>query len=304
MNKVLVTGVNGFVGEHVARAFHDADFRVIGTARQAAPHPKVAELLTDYHMADLSDKDSLRKLDMRSVQAVVHLAGLADVGRSFEQPLRYIQQNPTITYNLHQQLHDSGFAGRIINVSTGALYDSAQPLPLTEGSRTHPSSPYAISKLASEEVSHYWSSRGIDTVVARPFNHIGPGQSRGFLIPDLYHQLASTETVRVGNIETKRDYTDVRDIALAYRALALADTLGHDTYNVCSGQSISGANILNLLIRLGSYENAQVTIDPTKLRPNDIPNIYGDASRLSNELGWHPTHTIEQTVADIIASEQ
>ena len=129
-----------------------------------------------------------------------------------------------MTYNLLDHAKTSNMQGRAIVVSSGALYDPNQPLPISEESATSPTSPYAIGKLASEHVVDYFRNRGLDAVIARPFNHIGPGQKEGFILPDIYAQLSSVGSggeIQVGNLNTRRDYTDVRDIVAGYKALAL-----------------------------------------------------------------------------------
>lgn len=303
---VVVTGVNGFVGEHVAREFKNRGFSVTGVGYDNVANEKVASLLDSYVACNLLDEDDvIAKLSLKSVRAVVHLAGLAAVGQSFDQPQRFMTENGIMTHNVLAQAARDEMKGRIVAISTGALYNPDQPLPLTEDSKTNPNSPYAVGKLMSEDVVRYHRLRGVDAVIARPFNHIGPGQGLGFLLPDLLDQLkAAQETGKllVGNIKTKRDYTDVRDIARAYAELALAPSVQYDTYNICSGQSLSGETILEHLQQITGVTDVQVEVDPARVRPTDIDDIYGDATRLSSELGWKPEIAIEQTIKDFVAA--
>lgn len=304
--KILVTGINGFVGGHVAHAFQQDGYDVIGLAHNNTPAGHLSHSLHSFIQCDLLDQQSVRSIDLSGVRAIIHLAGLSSVGASFEHPQRYIADNPIMTYNLLDAARQRHFRGRTIVVSTGALYDPHQTLPIGETSPTKPTSPYAIGKLATEHTVSFFQAQSLDVVVARPFNHIGPGQGAGFLLPDLYQQLAESTDgiIRVGNLTTKRDYTDVRDIVLAYKQLALASKLNHSLYNICSGRSLSGEQILTLLKRHGDFPAIKVKVDETKLRPNDIMDIYGDASRIKEDLGWHPTYSIEQTVADFIADKR
>lgn len=306
--KVIITGVNGFVGEHVARDFKEHGFAVVGTGREDIPSSKVAEFLDDYIKVDLLKDESVSEsLSLKAVDAIIHLAGLSSVGQSFERPREYIADNGLMAFNIFEKALADAMPGRIVVVSSGALYSPSQPLPLGESSITSPGSPYAVGKLMTEDVARYFKARGLDTVIARPFNHIGPGQGPGFILPDFYTQLLAaqeTGTILVGNIDTKRDYSDVRDIVRAYRELALADSTEHDLYNICSGRSLSGREILSLLQKVMSVDNVTVEIDPTKVRPNDIENIVGDSSRIRDEFGWQPEIPIEQTVRDFIASKQ
>lgn len=305
--KIVVTGVNGFVGEHVVDTFKADGFEVVGVAFDQNPNEKVANKLDGYVSCNLLDVESVNRLDLSGVRAIIHLAGLSAVGQSFDQPQRYIADNAVMTYNLLDRAKQSGMSGRAVVISSGALYNPNQALPITESSATDPTSPYAIGKLATEHVVDYFRVRGLDTVTVRPFNHIGPGQGEGFILPDLYAQLASVGSggeIMVGNLETKRDYTDVRDIVAGYKALALAGSLQHNLYNICSGRSLSGNELLSLVEEAGAFHDIRVTVDQTKVRPTDIMDIYGDASRLRDELGWQPSIAIEQTVRDFVASRR
>lgn len=302
--KIIVTGVNGFVGEYVVDTFKEDGFEVVGIGSDNNPNEKVAHKLDTYVSCNLLDVDSVNNIDLNNARAIIHLAGLSAVSRSFDQAQRYISDNAVMTYNLLDHAKTSNMQGRAIVVSSGALYDPNQPLPISEESATSPTSPYAIGKLASEHVVDYFRNRGLDAVIARPFNHIGPGQKEGFILPDIYAQLSSVGSggeIQVGNLNTRRDYTDVRDIVAGYKALALADSLDHRLYNICSGKSLSGKDILALVERIGNYTDIKVSIDPSKIRPSDIMDIYGDSSRIRKELGWQPQYDIEQTIADFIA---
>ncbi len=304
--KVLVTGVNGFVGEHVAREFKNRGFPIVGLGYDDSANERVAPLLDEYIACNLLDEKAvIARLNLKNTQAIIHLAGWAAVGLSFERPQQFITENGVMVHNILAQASRDKMQGRAVVISTGALYDPNQPLPLTEASKTNPNSPYAVGKLMSEDVVRYHRMRGVDAVIARPFNHIGPGQGPGFLLPDLLQQLREakeTGTLLVGNIKTKRDYTDVRDIARAYAELALAATLKHDVYNICSGESISGETVLSDIQKVTGISDVKVEVDPSRIRPNDIEDIYGDASRLKEETGWAPEIAIKQTIQDFVAA--
>lgn len=301
---VIVTGINGFVGEHVAREFKALGYSVTGVGHDAKANQKVGSLLDRYISCDLLNEEQVhRLLDFRDVIAMVHLAGLANVGQSFEQPRRYMTDNGVMVHNLLSKAQLDNAKGRVVVVSTGALYDPRQPLPLSESSETSSNSPYAVGKLMTEDVASYYRTRGIDTVVVRPFNHIGPGQGPGFILPDLFAQLQAAEQtgiIMVGNLDTKRDYTDVRDIARAYGKLALATSLRYNLYNICSGSSVSGKEILGALQSIMDADRIDVRVDESKIRPNDITEIVGDSTRLQNELEWKPEIEIEQTIKDFV----
>lgn len=308
-NKVIVTGVNGFVGAHVVDAFQGDGFEVTGIGFWVNQSQYIAGKLANYVSCDLTDSEAVKNIDLMGVRAIIHLAGLSNVRDSFDRPLSYINDNPAMAYNLLQHAKDAGFSGRVVIVSSGALYNPHQALPINETASVLENSPYAVGKLGVEHVGNYFHLRGLDVITVRPFNHIGPNQDTGFLVPDLFAQLKSAQAeniknISVGNLDTRRDYTDVRDIARAYKLIALADHPSYSLYNVCTGRSLAGTDILHLLQDTMGVSDIETTIDPSKVRPTDIMDIYGDASRLTDDTGWQPQIPIEQTIADFVATEQ
>ena len=307
--EIIVTGVNGFVGEHLARHLQASNFSVTGVGREPEPNKNVAPYLDNYRQADLLNSEQVSNLSLKNAAAIIHLAGLASVAESFDKPELYKTGNAEMTANLLNTAKDQGFTGRVVAISTGALYDPNQPIPLNEDSLTTQGSPYAIGKLRAEEVIKQHRVDGLDVVIARPFNHIGPGQGNGFLVADLYDQLvraaeSGTSNIMVGNLATKRDYTDVRDIVSAYTELATADSLAHDTYNIASGASLSGFEILEYLQKAMKLESIESTIDQSKVRPTDAMNIIGDASRIKTELGWSAHSNPNTAIVDFVARRQ
>lgn len=295
--RIVVTGVNGFVGHHLAAELTANGIDVVGIGIESTAPSSLDGLLADYVAADLiAEWPSVGPVD-----AVIHLAGLAAVGPSFDQPQRYISVNSSIVTNLGEGLLASGASPRAVLVSSGAIYGGTQPLPLTEDSTIAINSPYAVSKILNENQAAYYRGRGLDFVIARPFNHIGPGQGPGFLLPDLAAALATgEEPLKAGNLDTRRDYTDVRDVARAYRLLATQPTLRHDVYNICSGRSLSGNDILAELLKASGRSEVRTETDDSRLRPNDPIDIVGDNSRLRGDLGWAPQFSIGDTVADYL----
>jgi GDP-4-dehydro-6-deoxy-D-mannose reductase len=245
----------------------------------------------------------VEKIDFQNIDGVIHLAGLAAVGPSFDDPMSYITTNIGIEVNLFEVANQQGAKPKFLIISSGSLYDPKAPLPLTELSSVIPSSPYAVSKLGQEQMAGYYGLRGLECVIARPFNHIGPGQNPGFLVPDVAQQIIEVEKrktgkLSVGNLDAKRDYTDVRDIVRAYRLLFEKGISGK-TYNICSGKSVSGHDIVSGLLN-ASGNNVQITQDPTRMRPSDAPDIYGAHALITADTGWEPEITLEQTLADVI----
>ncbi|MGB4768384.1 MAG: GDP-mannose 4,6-dehydratase [Candidatus Saccharimonas sp.] len=303
--KVVITGINGFVGDHVADTFIEDGFEILGVGHDTLPAESIRDKVLSYISCNLLIPTEITKIPLSDVDVIVHLAGLSNVGDSFNRAVTYITDNATMTYYLLEYARLQNFTGRIIIVSSGALYDPDQSLPLTELSASLENSPYAVGKLAVEHVSNYFRLRNLDTVIVRPFNHIGPGQNKGFIVPDLYIQLSEAKnqelkSITVGNLSTRRDYTDVRDIAKAYKLIALADKLDYHLYNICTGRSLAGTDILHLLQSSLGIEEIDYTIDSSKIRPTDIADIYGDSSRLRAETGWTPEISVEQTIQDFL----
>lgn len=299
--RLVVTGVDGFVGRHLARVAVDAGLDVIGIARSSSISADLEELLTDYHVADL------RSEWPRAVPAdapVVHLAGLAAVGASFDRPQDYISGNTAMVTTMCEALLQGGGSGRVVGVSTGAVYGhQAGDGPRREGDPLAFSSPYVVSKVTTEHQFEYYRRRGLDTVIVRPFNHIGPGQTAGFLVPDLIARLRSLEPgspLRVGNLDSRRDYTDVRDVARAYLQLATAPSVGHDLYNVASGTATSGREILDHICLALGRDVPATEADPSRLRATDPESIVGDSRRLRGETGWEPKVPVPQSIADAV----
>ena len=305
MNKeiVVVSGINGFVGYHLAKELNAAGLSVIGIGQEATVNAGISDIVSEYRQANLIEEWP----NIPDVKAVVHLAGLAAVSPSFEKPQVYINANSSMVTNLCEYYLKQEKRPRIVIISSGAIYSPNQPMPISEGGEIGFSSPYAVSKVLNENQVAYYRKRGLDCVIARPFNHMGPGQAEGFILPDFYSRLASIgegeHTIITGNIETKRDYTDVRDIARAYCKLALVTNLEKSVYNICSGASLSGSEIFNELKNAMNLNDVSYKIDPTLVRPTDVKDIVGDSSRLKNELDWEPQISIHQTVIDFVKSK-
>lgn len=295
MKTIIITGINGFVGKHLARELHENNISVIGVGREDEAHEEISSILEAYHVVDLSQEWPA----IANVDAVIHLAGLAAVGPSFDNPQLYININSAMVTYMAEYYLKQEQQPRLIVVSSGAIYDSKQPMPLKETGAIGYNSPYAVSKVLVENQCTYYRKRGLDCIIVRPFNHIGPGQLPGFLVPDIIEQLKNGDEVKLGNITTKRDYTDVRDIARAYRLLATVPALNYTIYNACSGRSVVGEEIVATLLKVSGNEKMVVATDESKFRPTDDIDIYGDSSRLQQDTGWKPTISLEQTLDDV-----
>lgn len=298
---LIVTGVDGFVGRHVARLGASAGWSITGISRADRPDRSLSPFLDRYICADLTQS---WPSGLPHDAPVIHLAGLSAVGPSFVTPQRYLDQNSAMTTHLCEARLSSGSGAPIIGVSTGAVYAAdADESMHRETDRLEFTSPYVVSKVLVENQLAYYRRRGVSTVVVRPFNHIGPGQRTGFLVPDLLARLKRISPgaeLSVGNLKSRRDYTDVRDVARAYLALASTPSLTDSLFNVASGSSRSGEEILGLLCGALEIAVPPVVVDVDRVRPDDPAVITGDASRLREAVGWAPSIPLEQTIEDIV----
>lgn len=302
MKTVLVTGANGFVGMHLVKELAENGYRIVGFGGHKG-FKKPLPFLDQYIVLDLTKISDVETIDFKNIDYIIHLAGLAAVGPSYANPMDYISTNMGIEVNLYEEAIKQNVRPRFLIISSGTLYNQRSKLPLKEKSDIEPSSPYAISKLGQEELARYYSLRGFESIIARPFNHVGPGQNTGFIVPDLMEQalnvkLGKIKKILVGDLTAKRDYTDVRDIVKAYRLL-LTKGIPSNVYNICSGKSVSGKEILKIILKQLKIK-PQIEIDPLKIRPVDITDIYGSYKKLNEATGWQPTISLETTIKDVV----
>ncbi len=236
---------------------------------------------------------------------VYHLAGAADVGGSFDTPQNTFRANAEGTLNVLWAAREAS-VDRVLTVGSADVYGKVTPdeLPLTETSELRPTSPYAASKIAAEAVAQQaFLGFGQQVVRARPFNHLGPGQSTRFVAPALAERIARNERdghhqLLIGNLSSRRDFTDVRDVVRAYRMLVLEGSPG-EIYNVCSGVDIAVRDLAESLIAMSTVDQKLVP-DPDLQRPVDIPVLRGDSSRLSERTGWRPQIPLDRTLTDLL----
>lgn len=297
---VAVTGVNGFVGRHLVRELSSAGIRVTGLGQAPRAAQEIAGDLNAYFPGNLTQSWP-GPLD---VDAVIHLAGRADVGASFASPQGYIDGNSAMMTSIGEAFLAAGSRARIVVASTGAVYAPRGELPLGESAPVLPSSPYVVSKLLVEHQCDYYRLRGLDIVVARPFNHIGPGQGGGFLVPDLLEKVRTARTggtIAVGDLRTARDYTDVRDVVRAYRLLAETPDLPESLYNISSGRAVTGERMLADICSALGRNDVVARVDSSMARPNDARTVTGDSTSLREDTGWMPEWTLDETLASIAA---
>jgi GDP-4-dehydro-6-deoxy-D-mannose reductase len=300
--RVLITGASGFAGGYLARACARAGDEVVGISRTGTVQAG------DGRAVDLTDPSAVRHV-VRAVspEVIYHLAALSSVGRSWEEPAQTLGDNVASSVNLLEAIRSESRGARIVWVSSCEVYGAPAVLPVPEDAVQQPANPYAVSKSAGEMLAGvYRDAYGLDLVVARPFSHAGPGQRPIFILSSLAHQgararLEGAPRVRIvtGNPDTRRDFTDVRDVARAYRLLATVAEPG--VYNVSSGRSVSASEQVALLAELLSPVEVEHEVDPDRVRAHEVMDLRGDSSRLREATGWQPEIPLRQTMLDTIA---
>ncbi|MEI2640541.1 MAG: GDP-mannose 4,6-dehydratase [Microthrixaceae bacterium] len=295
--RALVTGAGGFVGHHLIAHLESSGDQVFGTDRS-----------TDG--LDVLDapalQDALRRFQP---EVIYHLAGASDVGGSWQTPQNTFRANAEGTLNILWAAREVGVE-RILTIGSADVYGrvTSQDLPISEDLRLAPVSPYAASKVAADYVAlQAFLGYSQHVVRARPFNHLGPGQSTRFVAPALASRIVANEisgetVVTAGNLTPRRDFTDVRDVVRAYRLLMSNGRAGQ-VYNVCSGTATEVRELAEMMISLAAHP-MEIVAEADLARPVDIPVLLGDNSRITADTGWVPQIPLLQTVADLLEDQR
>jgi GDP-4-dehydro-6-deoxy-D-mannose reductase len=300
---ILITGAGGFAGSHLLDLLsRSATADVIAWHRPGSAFAPRRGVRTA--AVDILDAAQVREqITLMRPTLVYHCAGAAHVARSWNQAEPTFAVNVRGTHHLFEALRLAGIGARVVIPSSAMVYRPADK-PLTEDHALVPQSPYGLSKLAQELLACRAAADGIDTLIARAFNHIGPRQDPSFAAASFAQQIASIETgerspeLVVGNLDARRDLTDVRDMVRAYTLIA---ERGRTTrpYNVCSGRAISIRELLDTLLARARVAIA-VRVDPQRYRPNDLPLLIGDPARVREEIGWAPEIPLDRTIDDLL----
>jgi GDP-4-dehydro-6-deoxy-D-mannose reductase len=299
--RALITGASGFAGGYLARECCAAGDQVLGISRRGtSPYGEGV-------VVDLIDAAAVRTA-VRSFapEVVYHLAALSSVGRSWEEPAGTLQDNVASAVSVLEAVRLDAPAARLVWVSSCQVYGTPERLPADEDARLRPDNPYGVSKAAGDLLAGvYADAHGLDVIRARPFNHTGPGQPSFFILSSLARQaaegrLAGADTLRVvtGNPDTRRDFTDVRDVARAYRLLAERAEAG--IYNVSSGRSVSAAEQVQLLAELIAPIEVRHEVDPDRVRAHEVLDLSGSHERLTAATGWRPEISLRDTMSDAV----
>lgn len=311
MRRVLVTGVTGFVGSHlVDYMLTRNDCQIFGTHRWRSRTENIEHFADRISLleCDLRDAAStLRTLEQVRPDWIFHLAAQSFVPTSWIAPTESLTTNVLGQVNLFEAMRRLELPCRIQLACSSEEYGMVHPdeVPIRETNPLRPLSPYAVSKVAQDLLGYqYWMSWKLDCVRTRGFNHEGPRRGPVFVASDFAKQIADIEkgrkppVLRVGNLEAKRDFTDVRDMVRAYW-LALEKCAPGEAYNICSGHAWTIQQVLDELLSKTSTR-IEVREDPARLRPSDVPILLGDNSKFVQATGWQPTIPFEQTLADML----
>jgi GDP-4-dehydro-6-deoxy-D-mannose reductase len=302
--RVLITGASGFVGRHLARECAQDGNEVIGLSRSGG----LPDELGSGVAVDLRDADATAAA-VRAAQpdVVYHLAALSSVGRSWDAPAEVLHDNTAATLSLLEAVRAHAPDACLLATASGELYGPPETLPVDEHAPLHPQNPYAVSKTTADLLAGmYADAYGMRIVRARPFNHAGPGQLPIFIVSSFARQvaeglLAGDELARIvsGNPDTRRDFTDVRDVVRAYRLLATRGEPG--VFNVCSGHTASASELVRMIAEEVAPLPVEHTVDPDLVRGHEVMEIRGSHERLTAATGWHPEIPLPRTIADTLS---
>lgn len=298
--KVLVLGANGFIGGHVTTALGDAGHEVTGTSRSGDGATVTCDLL---------DPVSVKyAIETARPDAVVMAAGISSVKEAWDEPDRNFRVNVEGVFNLLEAMRTSAADIHLTVLSSASVYGappSPDALPFTEESPADPTSPYGASKLAGEVLARqYGRQYGFPVAVLRLFNQIGPGQGTGSMPSEFSRRVALAEArgerrlmLPVGNPESERDFTDVREAATGVAGVATTRTAG--LFNLCSGESVSVAKIVHGLNLLTGVEIG-MSVDPSQAHPEDVTELYGSGEKLEAATGWKPSAEIDYSLESLL----
>jgi len=316
-NKVLITGITGFVGSHLAD-YILADFpkvQILGLVRWRSPTDNIRHILdkVTLEFGDLLDLPSLKTILLRQKPDVIfHLAAQSYVPFSFLSPVATLGTNVIGTCNLLEAVKDLNFTSKydpVIHIcSSSEVYGQVKEneVPIRENNPFRPASPYAVSKVAEDMLAaQYWLSWKIKTIRTRMFTHTGPRRGEVFASSTFAKQIASIEAgltppvVKVGNLDSIRTFLDARDAVKAYWLLVNKCPPG-EVYNIGGVETMTVGDMLNKLLKLSRVKNITVEVDPSRLRPSDVTLQIPCVDKFVAATGWKPEIKFDQTLEDLL----
>lgn len=310
MVKALVTGISGFVGSHMAEYLLEIGGDIIGTIRNRSRMNHLEDILSEIHLieCELRDPFSVENLISREKPDLIfHLAAQSFVPTSWNSPIDTIHNNVAGQVNIFEAVRRKELPCKIQIACSSEEYGQVEPgeVPITEDNPLRPLSPYAISKVAQDYLGYqYHKSYGLHIIRTRTFNHTGPRRGEKFVTSNFAKQIAEIEkgikppVLYVGNLQAKRDFTDVRDVVRAYW-LALQKGEPGECYNIASGSCCTIEEMLEVLLSYSSV-TIEVKQDPERLRPSDVEILLGDYTKFHSQTGWTPQIPFKQTMEDLL----
>lgn len=303
MKKVLIFGVGGFVGSYLALELKKSGYEVFGSD-QLEEDAVNSDNLSAYSKANLLNKDEVEALLLRvEPDAVINLAAISSVGASWNIPQLTMEVNVVGALNIMEAARKLENMPRLMFIGSSEEYEAIDA-PISEETALNANNPYGISKMTQERFAAVYRERyGMKIFCVRPFNHTGIGQKDTFVLPSFCKQAAEIEksgkpgVIHVGNLATKRDFSDVRDIVRAYRMILESDN-DSVIYNVGSGKAYSLQEMLDYIVGL-SKQKIEVEVDKERFRPIDTPLVVCDHSKIEKDLGWKPEYSILDTLKEI-----
>jgi GDP-4-dehydro-6-deoxy-D-mannose reductase len=308
--KVLITGIAGFVGSHLAELLLSKGYEIHGLCRPRSKTDNIESITNKLHLedADLLDSHSLyTTISKIKPDYIFHLAAQSFVPTSWVSPSVTLEVNIVGTANLFEAVRQAGIDPVIQIACSSEEYGLVHPdeLPIKETNPLRPLSPYAVSKLAMDYLGYqYQSSYGVKVVRTRGFNHTGPRRGETFAESNFAKQIAMIEKgkqdpiIKVGNLEAERDYTDVRDMVRGY-LLAVEKCDPGDVYNICTGNAVKIKALLDLLLSMSKIK-VEIQEDPNRMRPSDVPVLIGDNSKFVKKTGWKAEIPFKKTMEDLL----
>ncbi len=312
--KILITGSAGFVAGHFMDylAQRDESFDVYGIDMINPLYMdrfNAVGITFRQEIMDLMDGSRLsRAIAKFQPDYVLHLAALSSVAYSWKHPEETFLNNSTVFMNLIRAIRDLGHPCRVLSVGSSEEYGCVpeEELPVSEDYPLHPSSPYAVARVTQEQLSKmYVDEFGMDIVMTRSFNHIGPRQDKRFVVPSFVERIrrikesgAKSGEIETGNIEIVRDFVDVRDVVRAYYML-LENGMCGEVYNICSGREV---RLRDLITLIADEFQVKITtrVNPEYIRPNDMKRIVGNPEKIQKELGWNADTELKTTIKDMM----
>jgi len=305
--KILISGISGFVGSHLAELCISKGCEVHGTTRWRSDSQNISHLNINLHECDLTDAHAVRNfLEKLKPDRIFHLAAQSYVHASWIEPMQTLDNNIRSEINILEAVRSIPDYDPLIQIAgSSEEYGNAENMPITEDTPLLPVSPYGVSKVAQDLLARqYFKSYGIKCIVTRGFNHTGRRRGEVFVCSNFAKQIVEIEKglknpiIEHGNLDAERDFTDVRDMVNAYW-LALEKGEPGEVYNICSGKSIKIKSILQKLIQLSNVK-IELKQDPERMRPSDLQILLGDCSKFKEATGWERKHEMKDTLKDIL----